>query len=147
RIVEALEQAEIVSRSSDHPAFPAVAAGELLARCGASEAAIVCFKAHLARHPDDNQGVGLWLAALGGQSMPERASDRHLDRLYSHRASHWDQKAEAPRGYYGAELVAATLDRFCSATEQLDIIDIGCGTGLVGSLVAHRAKRLVGVDA
>jgi predicted TPR repeat methyltransferase len=147
RLVEALEQAEIVSRASNDPAFPAAAVGELLARCGASDAAVVCFKAHLARHPDDNQGVGLWLAALGGQSMPERASDEHLDRLYSNRASHWDEKAQAPQGYYGAQLVAAMLARFSSPTEQLDIIDVGCGTGLVGSLVAHKAKRLVGVDA
>jgi predicted TPR repeat methyltransferase len=89
----------------------------------------------------------LWLAALGDQSLPERASDQHLDRLYSNRASNWDEKAQAPQGYHGAQLVAGMLARFSSPTEQLDIIDVGCGTGLVGSLVAHKAKRLVGVDA
>jgi predicted TPR repeat methyltransferase len=147
RIVEALEQAEIVSRSSSEPAFPAAAVGELLARCGASEAAMVCFKAHLERHPDDNEGIGLWLSALGAAPTPERASDGHLDRLYSNRAANWDERAEAAKGYYGAELVATMLARLASRTDKLDIIDVGCGTGLVGSLVAHNAKRLVGVDA
>jgi predicted TPR repeat methyltransferase len=147
RMVEALDQAEIVSRSSEDPAFPHSAMGELLARCGASEAALVCFKAHLERHPNDEEGIELWLAALGGGPTPERASDSHLDRLYSARASNWDQKAKGETGYFGAELVASMLTRFSNETEKLDIIDIGCGTGLVGSLVAHKAKSLIGVDA
>jgi predicted TPR repeat methyltransferase len=147
RIVEALDQAEIVSRSSDDPAFPHSAMGELLARCGASEAALACFKAHLDRHPDDEEGMGLWIAALGAGPTPERASDGHLDRLYSNRASNWDEKAERTTGYFGAELVASMLARFSDGPEKLDIIDVGCGTGLVGSLVAHKAKRLIGVDA
>jgi len=146
RMVEALDQAEIVSRSSDDPAFPCSAVGELLARCGATEAASVCFKAHLDRNPNDEEGVGLWLAALGDRPTPERASDSHLDRLYSNRAFNWDEKADGAMGYYGAKLVATMLLRF-SGTEKLDIIDVGCGTGLVGSLVAHQAKRLIGVDA
>jgi predicted TPR repeat methyltransferase len=147
RIVEALDQAEIVSRSSEDPAFPHSAMGDLLARCGASEAALVCYRTHLGRHPNDEEGIGLRLAALGGGPMPERASDGHLDRLYSARASNWDQKAKEATGYFGAALVAAMLARFSNETAKLDIIDIGCGTGLVGSLVAHKAKSLIGVDA
>jgi predicted TPR repeat methyltransferase len=147
RMVEALDQAEIVSRSSDDPAFPHSAVGELLARCGASEAALACFKAHLDRHPDDEEGMGLWIAALGAGPTPERASDSHLDRLYSNRASNWDEKAERATGYFGAELVASMLARCSAGPEKLDIIDVGCGTGLVGSLVAHKARRLIGVDA
>jgi predicted TPR repeat methyltransferase len=146
-MVEALDQAEIVSRSSEDPAFPHSAMGELLARCGASEAALVCFKAHLERHPDDEEGVGLWLAALGAAPTPERASDSHLDRLYSARAANWDEKADRATGYRGAELVASMLARLSNGPEKLDIIDAGCGTGLVGSLIAHKAKRLTGVDA
>jgi predicted TPR repeat methyltransferase len=147
RIVEALDQAELVSRASEDPAFPHSAMGELLARCGAADAALVCFKAHLKRHPDDEEGVALWLAALGGAPMPERASDSHLNRLYANRASNWDEKAARTRGYFGAEMVASMLARFSDGTKKLDIIDVGCGTGLVGSLVSHQAKRLIGVDA
>jgi predicted TPR repeat methyltransferase len=147
RTVEALDQAEIVSRSSEDPAFPHSAMGDLLARCGASEAALICFKAHLDLHPNDEEGIGLRLAALGGGPIPERASDGHLDRLYSARASNWDQKAEEKTGYFGAELVASMLARFSNEAEKLDIIDVGCGTGLVGSLVARKAKSLIGVDA
>jgi predicted TPR repeat methyltransferase/Flp pilus assembly protein TadD len=147
RMVEALDQAEIVSRSSEDPAFPHSAMGDLLARCGASDAALVCYGAHLARHPNDEEGIGLRLAALGSGPMPERASDSLLDRLYSNRASNWDEKAERATGYRGAELVASMLARLSNGPEKLDIIDVGCGTGLVGSLIAHKAKRLTGVDA
>jgi predicted TPR repeat methyltransferase len=146
RIVDALEQAEIVSRSSHDPAFPAYAVGRLLARCGAKEAALICFRAHLQRHPDDDEGAILWLAALGGEPMPDRASDRHLDRLYTNRASNWDEKALSDNGYYGAKMVATMLARM-SGSEKLDIVDLGCGTGLVGELLADMARTLIGVDA
>jgi predicted TPR repeat methyltransferase len=147
RIVDALEQAEIVSRSSNDPDFPCSAVGELLARCGAPEAALVCFKAHLERHPDDAEGIGMWVAALGGAPVPERASSSHLDRLYTNRASSWDQKANTANGYFGARMVAAMLTRLSTGPQLLDILDLGCGTGLVGDLVAAKARQLVGVDA
>jgi predicted TPR repeat methyltransferase len=147
RIVDALEQAEIVSRSSHDPAFPAYAVGGLLARCGAKEAALICFRAHLQRHPDDDEGARLWLAALGGAPMPDRASDRHLDRLYTSRASNWDEKALSENGYFGARMVAAMLARLSGGAEKIDIVDLGCGTGLVGDLVVDKARALIGVDA
>jgi predicted TPR repeat methyltransferase len=146
RIVDALEQAEIVSHSSGDPDFPCSAVGQLLARCGAREAALVCFRTHLERHPEDEEGVALWMAALGGRPLPERASSRHLDRLYGARASGWDEKAKLELGYFGAELVATMLARLSSGPTKLDIVDLGCGTGMVGSLVAHKARHLIGVD-
>jgi predicted TPR repeat methyltransferase len=120
--------------------------GRLIASCGAKDAARLCFNTYLNRYPDDPDGARLLLAALGDGPIPERASDGHIDQLYAYRASNWDEKAKTATGYFGADLVAAVLDRLTGATDGLDIVDAGCGTGLVGSLVAKKARRLVGVD-
>ncbi len=146
RNVEALEHAEFAARSSGEPAFPHHLLGLLLARCGAKDAAKRCFTAHLQRDPGDREGVRLMLAALGGAPIPERASRHQLDQLYARRAAHWDERAGGVLGYRGADLISAMLDRFAAEQDQLDIVDAGCGTGLVGSRVASKARRLLGVD-
>jgi predicted TPR repeat methyltransferase len=57
------------------------------------------------------------------------------------RARNWDQES----AYYGHVLVADAL-RERAAGSGLDILDIGCGTGLAGALVRSLARRLDGVD-
>ena len=146
QIVEALDQAEIVSRSSEEASFPHYVFGILLARCGATEAARLCLNTYLERNPQDGDGARLLLASLGDGAIPERASPDHLDRLYAARAANWDLGVAGATGYRGAGLVASMLHRLTGKTEGLDIIDAGCGTGLVGSVIANKARRLVGVD-
>jgi len=148
RLVEALDHAEIASRSSHEASFPLYQYGVLLARCGCTDAAKICFETCLDRDPEDGAGAGLLLAGLGYRPMPERASSAQLDEYYARRANFWDQQpASGERvGYRGADLVSAMLERLTQDT-GLDIIDAGCGTGLVGVRVARKARQLVGVDA
>jgi predicted TPR repeat methyltransferase len=91
----------------------------------------------------------LLLAALGRGPIPDRASSAQLDDFYARRANYWDQVAASgeARGYRGAELVASTLHRLTASAGRLDTVDAGCGTGLVGTRIAGKARRLVGVDA
>jgi predicted TPR repeat methyltransferase len=147
RIVEALDQAEIASHSSENASFPHYQLGLLLARCGAPDAARSCFETHLKRDPQDRDGVRLLLAGLGALPIPERASRGQLDHLYACRASHYDEGAAGATGYRGADLVSSMFERLTAGRDNLDVIDAGCGTGLVGSRIASRTRRLVGVDA
>jgi Flp pilus assembly protein TadD len=76
RLVEAREQAAIMSSASAEPSFPHHLAAVLLARCGATDAARVCFHAHLQRDPEDRLGIKLLLAALGGIAIPRWGTAR-----------------------------------------------------------------------
>ena len=67
------------------------------------------------------------------------ASAAFIDRHYAICADRWTPRGPYP--YRGAQLVA---DRVSGG--GLDILDAGCGTGLVGALVRDRARALVGVD-
>lgn len=116
--------------------------GEALIRQNKSEAAIIHFRHYLELEPSDRLGARALLASLGAESMPERASEAHLQHLYTKRASIWDSASL----YRGHILVAEGFSRLYGGTEKLDILDAGCGTGLVAPLIRSRAKSLEGVD-
>jgi predicted TPR repeat methyltransferase len=116
------------------------ALGIALARCGIRESAITRLRQCVAGDPRDRYGARLALAALSEEPVPERASDAFIDRLYAICADRWDS-AVGLYPYRGAQLVA---DRISG--DRLDVLDAGCGTGLVGALVRDRSRRLVGVD-
>ena len=124
------------------PQRPALcfALGIALARCGLTASAIKRLRQCAARDPLDRYGAYLALASLGETTPPERASEAFIDRLYAICADRWDNTTD-PHPYRGAELVAERV-----TGEGLDILDAGCGTGLVGALVRERARKLTGVD-
>jgi predicted TPR repeat methyltransferase len=143
QIDQALTAAKSASLFPDNPSFPHYMLGVLLAKCGLREAAQAHFTACLNRDPKDRQGAALALASLGLAPPPERATPALLNRIYSSRAQSWDR---ASSGYRGAELVARTFARLVGDRRQLDVLDAGSGTGLVGTLVRPWARRLDGVD-
>jgi predicted TPR repeat methyltransferase len=116
------------------------ALGIALARCGIRESAVARLRQCVAGDARDRYGARLALSALNESPMPERASDQFIDRLYAICADRWDT-AIGPYPYRGAQLVADKV-----TGNGLDVLDAGCGTGLVGALVRERSRRLVGVD-
>ncbi|MBF0461828.1 MAG: tetratricopeptide repeat protein [Magnetococcales bacterium] len=115
--------------------------GYILRKQGRLAEAMPCYRHALAMDPTDPFGAQLSLAALGYAPLPRRASEARLDKIYAERADHWDQDAH----YHGAALVAAAL-RGENGQTGLDILDAGCGTGMVGVLLRDLAKRLDGID-
>jgi predicted TPR repeat methyltransferase len=93
--------------------------------------------------PDDALGARLMLASLDREPLPPRISQAQLARLYGKRFHNWDT---AWIGYFGHRLVAEALEKLTPRSKKLDILDVGCGTGLVGDLVRPLANRLDGVD-
>ena len=146
KVAEATAEAEIACRLDKSPSFPHYSLGVLLARCGLREAAQLQFKRYLEHEPDDRFGARMFLAGLGFEPIPERASDALVNRIYTARAASWDQIVTKTQPYRGAELVAAMLATLRDEQESLDILDAGCGTGLVGILVRPRARCLEGID-
>ncbi len=93
--------------------------------------------------PEDTLGARLLLASLGLEQMPMRASEAHLNRLYIKRSRGWDSGTAY---YFAHQLVAEALRKLPHKSNKLDILDAGCGTGLVGALVRDLASRLDGID-
>jgi predicted TPR repeat methyltransferase len=145
-VAEAVAEARAAAGFADDQSFPRYAFGNLLAKCGMTDEARVQFDRCLAEDPEDRQGARLYLAALGSGPLPERAPDALIADVYASRAAFWDRGIAGAQSYRGAELVGRTVERLSVGNNNLDILDVGCGTGLVGLLVRSRARRLDGID-
>jgi tetratricopeptide (TPR) repeat protein len=91
---------------------------------------------------EDILGIRLLLASIGREPIPIRASEAQLNKLYVERSHTWD----LGKKYYGHELVAQALKKLPHKSNKMNILDAGCGTGLVGVLVRDFANRLDGID-
>jgi predicted TPR repeat methyltransferase len=118
----------------------------LLAKCGRRSDARDLLEACRKGDPADRQGAGLLLAAMGFAPMPARAPDALLDKLYAERAQSWDGGTATAQSYRGAEHVVGAFRKATKALTGLDVLDAGCGTGLIGPEVRAQARRLDGVD-
>jgi predicted TPR repeat methyltransferase len=86
------------------------------------------------------------LAALGDGPMPERADSQYVASLFDAYASTFDNDLVSRLKYNIPEEINEALARADLLGTGLDVLDIGCGTGLCGPLFRAYARRLVGVD-
>ncbi|MEM7694022.1 MAG: tetratricopeptide repeat protein [Pseudomonadota bacterium] len=116
--------------------------GIAYAHLGETEKAKAVFAQWLAEDPG-NPTAEHHLAALG-DTMPDRASDLYVETTFDNFAASFDAKLEN-LGYRAPELVADEL-RALLAGRTARVLDVGCGTGLVGPLVRDLSDELVGID-
>jgi predicted TPR repeat methyltransferase len=85
-------------------------------------------------------------ACLQGDVTPTRASDDYVETLFEGFAASFDAKLSKLH-YRAPDLVAQAL---CSAIGEprgaLSVVDLGCGTGLCGTLLRPWANRFAGCD-
>jgi predicted TPR repeat methyltransferase len=107
--------------------------------------AAVILRAWLAQEPD-NAYVLHHLAACTGGAMPGRASDDYVEHEFDSFADSFDSTL-ARLNYRAPQAVAEAVARALpAAARRLDVLDLGCGTGLCGPLLEPWARTLVGCD-
>jgi predicted TPR repeat methyltransferase len=118
-----------------------------LAHCAlgeVSEAARI-FEEWLKEDPEDPVAKHM-LAACTGRDVPARASNAFVERTFDSFAASFEAKL-ARLSYRAPALVAAMLENSgLEPTKRLEVLDVGCGTGLCGPLVSPYAHQLTGVD-
>jgi predicted TPR repeat methyltransferase len=93
----------------------------------------------------DNEELNFALARLMPTSTPASAPSAYVLGLFDAYAETFEEHLLGRLGYRVHEyLVAALLQH--APPRALDILDIGCGTGLLGTLLAGRKRFLAGVD-
>src|SRR6185436_7192776 len=86
------------------------------------------------------------LAAFGVQATPPRASDGYVKETFDRFAADFDATL-VRLDYRAPQLVRGALELECGEPRgDLDVLDLGCGTGLCGPLIRPWASRLEGVD-
>lgn len=118
---------------------------KILYESGRQQDAISALERLLERDPNDATAQHM-LAAFGGTDVPQRASDRYVKQTFDSFSVSFDESL-ARLDYKAPRLVADKLEEIAqSGPRALSVLDIGCGTGLCGPLVAPFASSLIGVD-
>ena len=85
------------------------------------------------------------LAACLNEDVPTRGSDDFVEQSFDAFAPHFDDHL-AGLAYCGPETVAAAVARVRPVDASARILDVGCGTGLCGTVLRPLAAQLDGVD-
>jgi predicted TPR repeat methyltransferase len=95
----------------------------------------------------DMESVRYLLAALDQSVPPPAAPPGYVRALFDDYAEKFESHLTQQLAYRTPELLSGHLREFMGKpVRSLDIMDLGCGTGLCGVLFREHARRLVGVD-
>jgi predicted TPR repeat methyltransferase len=109
------------------------------------EPARVCLEKALQENPAEVMARHL-LLALSGEN-PEHPVEGYVRHLFDASAATFDHELVAKLGYgIPREMVEALCAVAGASGSRWDVLDLGCGTGLVGAEIAPYSASLVGVD-
>lgn len=112
---------------------------------GRYEDAKVHFGAALSANPN-NATAQHFLQALEGNT-PATTSSAFLTELFDFYAPHYDHHLKEGLAYQVPEAIRQTLTPFArQAGQPWDILDVGCGTGLMAPYLQDLCLHLIGID-
>ncbi|MGQ3075471.1 MAG: methyltransferase [Ferrovibrionaceae bacterium] len=132
--------------ASPDPASALVQLARLHLELKAPERALACYVRALEIAPERRE-LAHSIAALGGTEAPDRCSDEYVRDLFDRFARTFDDTLGHWLDYRAPEALRALIDRALPPGRGgLDIVDLGCGTGLSGRAFRTLAARLDGID-
>jgi predicted TPR repeat methyltransferase len=112
---------------------------------GRRDVAGSAFEKYLEAQPED-ASIRHILTALKDETPPPRASNKCILQTFRNFSSHYDTKMRDSLSYQAPERLQDLIRAEIGVATSLEILDIGCGTGLAGVGLKERAARLVGID-
>ncbi len=95
----------------------------------------------------DIKNAKYYLAALGHADMPDKSPETYVSELFDDYADRFDEDLVVKLGYQVPQhLYNITCRHLGGMKRKLDILDLGCGTGLCGIAFAGLSRNLVGID-
>jgi predicted TPR repeat methyltransferase/thioredoxin-like negative regulator of GroEL len=107
--------------------------------------AVAKLEARLARSPEA-QRLHVLLSTKSGVAPPAKLPPGSISGLFDKYAENFDLHLVEKLDYHVPELIRDTVAG-ADRPELMDILDLGCGTGLCGPLLRPMARTIVGVDA
>jgi predicted TPR repeat methyltransferase len=123
---------------------PKIVLGQALYELGRVDDAIALFENWLQEEPDNPVATHL-LAAYRGQEVPAQCSSPYVEQTFDAFANSFENVLGRLK-YCGPQLVRDYLAKLKLPAASLNVLDLGCGTGMVGDVLKPYAHELVGVD-
>ena len=120
------------------------AIGTLEHAAGDHAAAIECYRNVAALDPNHPAARHLLDALLGND--PPQPPKEFAKTLFDSYADHYDRHITGKLGYRAPQLVERAVREVVGSRSGLQVLDLGCGTGLFGERIRPLADHLVGVD-
>jgi len=108
------------------------------------EDAIVAYRRALAKG-GDAELIQYYLASLGAEPAPVAAPEQLVSTVFDGYSERYDQHLVGTLKYQTPDLLFDAAVRLVPS-RNLDILDLGCGTGLLGVRFRALARTLTGVD-
>jgi predicted TPR repeat methyltransferase len=121
------------------------ALGDLGQYVGRRDEARAAYQKYFDTHPEDAE-IGHLLVALRDEAPPPRASDRTIQQIYKGFASSYESLMLEGLQYQGPERMRDAIRSVIGEPSSLNILDLGCGSGLAGMVFKPWAAQLLGVD-
>jgi predicted TPR repeat methyltransferase len=87
------------------------------------------------------------LATLGIEAAPDQSPASYVKELFDRYAEKFDKNLIQDLAYRTPELLnSAVRKALAQGRNKLDVLDLGCGTGLGGALFRDIARHMTGVD-
>lgn len=121
--------------------------GEAHEMTGDREGAAKAFRRVLSLDPADRLGAGIRLARLGERKALRAMSPAYVRNLFDQYAGRFDRELVGTLGYNAPALLRAALGQVAGGDRRyMRVLDLGCGTGLMGETIRDRVDELTGVD-
>ena len=121
------------------------ARGNLAHILGRREDARYSYEQYLQLKPD-NAEIRHLLSALLDQPPPQRAPDECIQQLYSRFSSFYEHNMCDQLEYQAPERIRDMLAAVLVKANNLDVLELGCGTGLAAKYLKPYARYLCGID-
>lgn len=119
--------------------------GETQAKLGLREEAIGSFRRYLDITDEDRHGAMLHLALLGAAPQPDMTQTPYVQALFDDFAGRFDRSLLQDLEYQGPALIAGIVGT--GGPDGLGaVLDLGCGTGLIGERLRRHCSWIDGVD-
>ena len=118
--------------------------GSRLLELGHPQPALECYRRQLQIDPGDP--VAAHFVSALSNANPDRPTDEYVQQLFDNCAGTFDEQLVEALDYTVPRDVSAAVVASSSLSPPWDMLDLGCGTGLVGVEMAKHVKTLVGVD-
>lgn len=138
---EALDSATHACASKPGDAAATLGLANVLRAMGRKEDAVAAYR-QAGEEGADPGLVGFMLALLGEAPMPAAPPAEYIASLFDQYAGHFDQHLQGKLAYRTPALLEAAV----GPAQDLDVVDLGCGTGLCGPWLRRISRTLSGVD-